>query len=133
MIVLDEQLADPRIIRSIQHWYKGKVTGIQEARAHTRITDDVIPVLLRQLKAPTFVTINHEDFWRRIPADPAYCVICLKLTSRRSSEVPEALRAILTRPEWRTKRGRMGNVIFVSGRRIAYYSTKHGHIELMTN
>ena len=133
MIVLDEQIAGPRIISSIQHWYKGKVTGVQEARPHTRITDDVIPVLLRQLKAPTFVTINHEDFWRKIPADSGYCVVCLKLTSRRSSEVPEALRAILTRPEWRTKHGRMGNVIFVSGRRIAYYYTKQGHIELMTN
>lgn len=133
MIVLDEQLADPRIISSIEHWYKGRVTTIDEARPQTRITDDEVPVLLRQLKEPTFVTINHEDFWQEIPASSNYCVICLKLTSKRSSKVPEVLRAILSRPEWRTKRGRLGSVIFFSNRRIAYYSTKHAHIELISN
>ena len=133
MIVLDEQLADPRIISSIQDWYKGRVITVEEARPQTRIPDDVIPALLRQLKEPTFVTINHEDFWQKILANSAYCVICLKLTSKRSSEVPEVLRAVLSRPEWRTKRGRLGNVILVSYRRIAYYSAKQGHIELITN
>ncbi|MEK6301010.1 MAG: hypothetical protein AABO41_09840 [Acidobacteriota bacterium] len=132
MIVLDEQIADPRIISSIQHWYKGKVIGVKEARPLTRITDDVIPVLMRQLKAPTFVTINHEDFWRKIPADPAYCVVCLKLTSKRSSEIPEVLRAVVRWPKWRTKRGRLGTVILVSDHRIAYYSANHGPIELIT-
>ena len=78
MIVMDEQLADPQIIRSVEQWYKGKVIVIGEARPQNRITDDVIPALLRRLKAPTFVTINYEDFWRRIPANSAYCVICFK-------------------------------------------------------
>ncbi|SRR6266404_2384113 len=123
MIVLDEQLADPRIIRSIKTWYKGKVTRIEEVRPQTRIPDDVIPVLLRWLKAPTFVTINYEDFWRKIPANSAYCVICLKLTSKRCSEVSDSLRTILSRPEWSTKRKRLGNVILVSDQRIAYYTS----------
>jgi hypothetical protein len=104
MIVLDEQLADPQIIRSIEQWYKGKVIIIGEARPQTRITDDVIPALLRRLKAPTSVTIDYEDFWRKIPANSVYCVICFKLTGKRSAEVPGALRAILSRPEWRSKR-----------------------------
>jgi hypothetical protein len=102
MIVLDEQLADPQIIRSIEQWYKGKVIVIGEARPQTRITDDLILALLRRLKAPTFVTINYEDFSRRIPADSAYSVICFKLTGKSSAEVPGALRAILSRPEWRS-------------------------------
>lgn len=109
MIVLDEQLADPRIISSIEHWYKGRVITVDEARPQTRIPDEEIPVLLHRLKEPTFVTINHEDFWQKIPANPAYCVICLKLTSKRSSEVSEILRATLSQPKWRTKRGRLGN------------------------
>ena len=124
MIVLDEQLADPQIIRGIKQWYKGKVIVIGEARPQTRITDDVIPVLLHKLKEPTFVTINHEDFWRKIPANSAYCVICFKLTGKRSAEVPEALRALLSRLEWRSKSNRLGAVISVSARRIAFYSTK---------
>ena len=107
MIVLDEQLADPRIIRGIKTWYKGKVTRGEEVQPQTRIPDDVIPVLLRRLKAPTFVTINYEDFWQKIPANSAYCVICLKLTSKRCSEVSDSLRTILSRPEWSTKRKRL--------------------------
>ena len=104
MIVLDEQLADPQIIRSIEQWYKGKVIAIGEARPHTRITDDVNSGIAAPVEGPTFVTINYEDFWRKIPANSAYCVICFKLTGKRSAEVPEALRAILSRPEWRAAR-----------------------------
>lgn len=132
MIVLDEQLADPRIIRNIEHWYKGKVISIVDVRPRTAVLDDAIPGLLRQLSGPTFVTINHRHFWRKILASPDYCVICLKLAAERSLELSEALRAVLSRPEWRTKRGRMGTVIFVSDRRIAYYSVKRGQIELIT-
>jgi hypothetical protein len=131
MIVLDEQLADPRIISSIERWYKGKVISIIDVRPRTAVPDEAIPVLLRQLSAPTFVTINHRHFWRKIPASSDYCVICLKLPAERSLEVPEALRAVLSRPEWRTKRGRLGNVIFVSDRPVAYYSSKQGPIELV--
>lgn len=32
MIVLDEQLADPRIIQDSGRWYKGKVISIVEVR-----------------------------------------------------------------------------------------------------
>ena len=131
MIVLDEQLADPRIIRDIGQWYKGKVISITNARPRTVVPDEAIPSLLRQLNAPTFVTINHQHFWRRIPASSAYCVICLKLTAERSLEVSEALRRILKLPNWRTKRGRLGNVILVSDRPVAYYSEK-GRIRLIT-
>ena len=102
MIVLDEQLADPRIIRSIERWYKGKVISIIDVHPSTLVHDEAIPVLLRQLTGPTFVTINHRHFWRKIPASPDYCVICL---AERTLELPEALRAVLSRPEWRAKRG----------------------------
>lgn len=132
MIVLDEQLVDPRIIRSIERWYKGKVISIVDVRPGTVVLDDAVPVLLRQLVAPTFVTINHRHFWRKIPASPDYCAICLKLPAERASELPEVLRTVLGRAEWRTKRRRMGNVGFVSDRRIAYYSANHGPIELIT-
>ena len=123
MIVLDEQLADPRIIRGIKRWYKGKVISIVEVRPQTVVHDEVVSDLLRQLRAPTFVTINHQDFWRKIPASTSYCVVCLKLPCQRSLEVSEALRSILRQPDWRTKRGRVGYVILASDRRIDYYSS----------
>lgn len=131
MIVLDEQLGDPRIIRSIERWYKGKVISIIDVRPRTVVPDEAIPVLLRQLTGPTFMTINHRHFWRKIPASPDYCVICLKLPAEHAMELPETLRAVLSRPEWRSKHGRLGNVILVSDRPVAYYSAKKGHIELV--
>lgn len=130
MIVLDEQLADPRLIRSIQLWYKGKVISIADARPRTLVRDESVPTLLHQLNAPTFVTINHKHFWQRISASSAYCVVCLKLPAERALDVSDQLRAVLSRPEWRTKRGRLGNVILVSGHPIASYSLK-GEIELI--
>ena len=132
MIGLDEQLADPRIIRSIERWYKGKVLRITDARPRALVPDEAMPELLRKLNGPTFVTINHRHFWRKIPASPDYCVICMKLLAEHALEVPDALRAFLSRPEWLTKRGRLGNVILVSDRPVAYYPAKKGHIELVT-
>jgi hypothetical protein len=132
MIVVDEQLADPRIILDIRRWYKGKVISINEVRPQTIVPDEVIPALLRELNAPTFVTINFQHFWQKISASPAYCVVCLKLPAERSREVSQMLRTVLSQPTWRTKRERMGNVIFVSGQRVACYSSKRGHIELTT-
>ena len=62
MIVLDEQLADARIVAAIERWYRGKVINILDVRPHTRVLDDVIGVLLLRLKDPTFITINYHDF-----------------------------------------------------------------------
>jgi hypothetical protein len=58
LIVLDDQLSDPRIQRAIARWYPGTVTHVEQLRPLTRILDDAIPSLLHHLKAPTFVTIN---------------------------------------------------------------------------
>jgi len=132
MIVVDEQLADPRIIRSISNWYKGKVISVIEVRPHTTVPDDAIPELLRQLKAPTFVTINYHHFWQRVQASSAYCVICVKLPAERSLEVPQLLRTVFSRPNWRTKRGRMGSVISLRDRRVSYYSTTEPNVRLIS-
>ena len=121
MIVLDEQVADPRIIQAIEHWYPGKVIGINDARPSSQVLDDVIAALLGRLKDPTFVTINYDDFWRKIPAHKRYCVICIKLPIERSLEVPEVLRGTLRQPEFRTKRSRMGKVISVRAQWTRYY------------
>ncbi len=50
MIVLDEQLADARIVAAVERWYRGKVINILEVRPNTRVLDDVIGVLLQRLK-----------------------------------------------------------------------------------
>ena len=101
MIVLDEQLMDPRLKRAIEKWYSGAVLAINDLRPRTQVLDDVVSTLLQQVKQPTFVTINHSDFWRIIPAHPAYCVSCFKLPIEQSLAVSEALRDVLRMPEWR--------------------------------
>jgi hypothetical protein len=76
---------------------------------------------MRTLSQPTFVTINYDDFWRIIPASPAYCVICLRLQQRESSLVSPLLREVLRLPQYRTKRARMGTVISLRGRAVEDY------------
>jgi hypothetical protein len=121
MIVLDEQLNDLRIRQAVEHWYKGKVTLITEHRPATLVDDEEVASILHRLKDPTFVTINFNDFWRVIPTHPGYCVVCFKLPSERDQEVPDLLRELLKREEFRTKRQRMGRVISVRDGRVAYY------------
>lgn len=120
--MLDEHLLDEEIFREIKRWYKGPVVSIKAARPGTVILDDALPILLRRFKTPTLVTINYADFWNKIPANRDYCVVCFKLSQQRALEVPEKLRALLSLPEWRTKRGRMGKVISVTDQRITFYS-----------
>jgi hypothetical protein len=68
VIVLDEQLLGRGIEREIQKWYRGKVCFITDLRPGTVIKDEAIPGLLRGNRGSVFVTINEQDFWRRIPA-----------------------------------------------------------------
>ena len=79
MIVLDEQLLGRGIEHHIAQWYRGTVQFITNIRPNTVIKDDAIPMLLRQLSQPTFVTINARDFWQRVSGGPAvlYGVLCL--------------------------------------------------------
>jgi hypothetical protein len=86
------------------------------------IKDEAIPTLLRQLKQPTFVTIDYMDFWRRVAADNAYCIVCLDLPTERVEEIPAWLRQLLRLPEFKTKKARMGKVVLIRERRLQYYS-----------
>lgn len=61
VIVLDEQLKNASVAEQISQWYHGRVVHITALRPATVIKDDAIPILLRQVVAPTFVTINTTD------------------------------------------------------------------------
>jgi len=121
VIVLDEQLNDPLLIKAIKRWHTGQVITINDARPSTQIYDDAIIALMHQLKSPIFVTINYTDFWRKVPAHSQYCVICLKLSTERKKEVPIILRELLGQDEFNTKRKLMGKVISISEGVVRYY------------
>ena len=121
MIVLDEQLNDPLLIKAIKRWHTGRVITINDLLPGTQIHDEAVTALLHQLKSPIFVTINYTDFWRKVPAHPRYCVVCLKLSSERKKEVPTVLRELLSSDEFDSGRRRMGKIISVSEGVVRYY------------
>ncbi len=84
------------------------------------IKDDRVPVLLRQLRKPTFVTIDM-GFWDRGLRDARYCVLCFPLRNDEQYKLPELLRRLLRLPEFRTKTARMGKVARVNWTHIEYW------------
>jgi hypothetical protein len=131
MIILDEELQGLGLEDKIAHWYRGAVLIIKQLRPGTVIKDDSIPALLRRQKHPTFVTINYSDFWRHVPAEPPFCLVCFKLAADQADQIPELLRRLLHLPEFRTKRARMGKATLVSRRVIQYYSTQDKLIHIV--
>ncbi len=122
MIILDEQLLEHDIEANISKWYRGAVRFVTELRPNTIIKDDAIPQLLRQQNQPTFITINEKDFWHKVMISEQFCIICLKLPDSRTHEIPELLKELFRRSEFKTKANRMGKVIRVADNDTSYYT-----------
>lgn len=122
MIVVDESIHSHEILDEIAIWYSGRVTRLVSLRPATLINDDNVPTLLRQIDQPTFITINVDDFWRRIRADRSYCVVALELTQGKAHQISDLLRRVLRLPAFHTKAARMGKVIRVMPTYIEYYA-----------
>ncbi len=129
MIVLDESLMGLLLDRSIAEWYPGRVCYITDLRPGTLIKDEAIPTLLQQVPEAAFVTTNVSDFWRRTPAHPRYCIVCIALPSERLRELPALLRRLFRLKEFRTRTARLGKVMRVSERQIQYYEASTGPIQ----
>ncbi|MGE0825590.1 MAG: hypothetical protein AB7G75_12200 [Candidatus Binatia bacterium] len=121
MIVLDEELQGLGLEEEISHWYRGSVVLIKTLRPGTVIKDEAVPKLLRQVRQPTFVTINHNDFWRRVAAEKSFCLLCFRLTADQVDALPHLLRRIFKIPQFQTKSLRMGKIALVSQRNLQYY------------
>jgi len=122
MIVLDEQLLGRNLEKQIALWYRGRVCFITDLRPGTVIKDDAIPMLLRQQKQPTFVTINERDFWRRVAIDRQFSVCCFPMPDSHAHEIPPLLRRVLRHSVFRSKANRMGKVLRITGQEINYYT-----------
>jgi len=123
MIVLDENLHDQRIIEAVSTWYPGQVVSVTSLRPQSVIKDDAIPTLLRKTTQPTFVTINVDDFWRKVEPDGAYCVINVELPKERIPEIPALLQRLFRLPELKTKAARMGKIVRLTRARIEWYES----------
>lgn len=132
MIVLDEQLLGRDIEGQIGAWYAGSVVFVTALRPGTVIKDDAIPRLLRRQSQPTFVTINERDFWRKVPINEHFCVVCLTLPDARAGETSQVLRMLFRHAEFSTKTLRMGKVIRVTHLETSYYTYRDPEIKRVT-
>lgn len=131
MLVLDEQLMGRELYAELSRWYRGQIVSVLDLRPNTLIKDEAIPPLLRGLRQPTLLTINDVDFWRRVPIDARYCVVCFPLPDSRVPEIPNLLRRVLRLPEFRTKAGRMGKVLRVTRESVSYYTHRSREIHVI--
>lgn len=90
-------------------------------RPTTVVKDDNIAALLLTARRPTFVTINADDFWRKIQPHDGYCIVAIDLTQGDVDDLPLQLRQLLKLPPFRTQASRMGKIIRVQATLICYY------------
>jgi hypothetical protein len=117
-LILDDQLNVGRLLPPIRKWTTAQRLG--ELRPHQRILDDRVPEILRTLKQPTFVTID-QDFWDRDYCHLGYCILYFALRSEEQERIPGLLRALLRRPDFRSRARRMGKVARISPSSIDYW------------
>lgn len=127
MIVLDEQVSRESLQRGLG-WYPGQVIFLKQLRPGHIIKDDAVPILLRQARQPTFLTINVADFWPRVQTDRRYCIVCFPLPDERVNEIPGLLRRLFRLPAFKTKAARMGKVARVSPAQVQLYEAGDSRI-----
>ena len=104
-IVLDDQLFEEQVLIPIARW--STVQRLRHIRPHQIIKDDRVPMLLRQLRQATFITIDNA-FWDRHLRHAKYCILFFPLRNDEQGLIPELLRRLLQLLEFRTKAVRMG-------------------------
>jgi hypothetical protein len=123
MIVVDENSSGESVRTGIRTWYRGKVISVRDLLPGAVIKDELIPRLLVKETHPSFVTTNVSDSWQVVPADRRFSTVCLPLSNERSGEFSSLLRRTLTLGPFRTKRLRMGRVIFAAPASVRFYRT----------
>jgi hypothetical protein len=131
MLVLDEQLLGRNLEVELRHWYRGPVIFITELRPATVIKDEAIPILLRQQRSPTFVTINESDFWRKVVINRHFSVTCFPLPDSQAGAIPSLLRRVLRHHLFCTKALRMGKVLRVTQEVVSYYTYRNRQIRMV--
>jgi hypothetical protein len=118
-IILDDQLFDLEVLLPLARWIT--VQRLRDVRPTEVIKDDRVPVLLRQLRQPTFITVDM-GFWNAKLRDARYCILCFPLRNDEQTAIPGLLRRLLSLPEFSTKQARMGKVARVSRSHIEYWA-----------
>lgn len=117
-IILDDQLFDLEVLVPLARWIT--VQRLRDLRPGEVIKDERVPVLLRQLPQPTFVTIDM-GFWNVRLRDTRYCILCFPLRNDEQQTLPDLLRRLWRLPEFSSKAARMGKVVRVSQAQVDFW------------
>lgn len=123
-IILDEQIFDTEVLIPLTQWITAQ--RLRDLRPDQVIKDERVPVILRELRQPTFVTIDM-GFWNGRLRDARYCILCFPLRSDEQRAIPGLLRHLLRLSEFATKAARMGKVARVSQSHIDYWQLGDEH------
>lgn len=132
MLILDEQLLGRNLEVALARWYRGSIVFITDLRPYSIIKDEAVPVLLRQQRSPTFLTINETDFWRKVSIDQHFCVVCFPLPDSQAEEISGLLRVVFRHDLFQTKAQRMGKVLRVTRNTISYYSHRDRQVQVVS-
>jgi hypothetical protein len=88
-IILDEQIFDTEVLIPLTQWITAQ--RLRDLRPDQVIKDERVPMILRELRHPTFVTIDM-GFWNPRLRDVRYCILCLPLRSDEQRAIPGLLR-----------------------------------------
>jgi hypothetical protein len=120
-LILDDQLFDLEVLVPLARWIT--VERLRNLRPAEVIKDDRVPILLREQRQPSFVTIDM-GFWDRALCDAGYCILCFPLSNEEQHRLPGLLQRLFQFREFRTKSARMGKVVRVSPTRIDYWELR---------
>ena len=120
-LILDDQLSSSEVLRPLEKWITAQ--RLRDLRPDELILDDRIPEILLTLRQPTFVTIDH-GFWNKRLCNPNYCVLYFSLRDDQQELLPDLLRALFRRPEFRTRVSRMGKVACVGLTSVDFWEFK---------
>lgn len=129
LIVLDDQLLPSLVQAPIQAWATAQ--RLRDLRPAEVIKDDRVPSLLRELKRPTFVTID-AGFYDRNLCDPAYSILYFALRDDQQPQLPGLLRRLFRLSEFKTRAVRMGKVARISRDGIGYWQHREKDMHLLT-
>jgi len=129
LLVIDAALSDADVLEPLQNLMNTR--SIRDVRPHEIVKDDRVPVLLRELLSPTFITIDEAGFWHRHLCSDVYCILCFALSDAQQELIPSLLRKLLRLPEFKTKANRMGKVARISLANIKYYQAGDNKLHVL--
>lgn len=106
-IILDDQLFDFEVLIPLARWTT--VQRLRDLGPGEVIKDERVPVLLRKVRQPTFITIDM-GFWRHELIDARYSILCFPLRNDEQSKIPILLRRLFQLPEFHSRAVRMGTI-----------------------